>query len=111
MDKILEGLPTVVVRNGELQHAEMRKERVNEQEVMALLREQSIDDIREVKLATLEVSGHLTVIKEDWAEPVQRGDLGGPESKQKQADTDGQEQPPLEKQTYSPRALGHEVAA
>jgi uncharacterized membrane protein YcaP (DUF421 family) len=111
MDKLLEGVPTVIVRDGELQRAGMRKERVNEQEVMALLREQSIDDIREVKLGTLEVSGHLTVIKQDWAEPVQKGDLSGPEGQQKQADTGGQEEAPLDKQTYSERALGHQVAA
>ncbi len=86
----------------------MRKERVNEQEVMALLRQQSIDDIREVKRAVLEVSGHLSVIKQDWAEPVQKGDLQGPESQQKKADTGGQEEPPLDKQTDSPHALGQE---
>jgi uncharacterized membrane protein YcaP (DUF421 family) len=111
MDNLLEGTPAIIIKNGELQRQAMRKERMNEQEVMALLREQEIDDVREVKLGTLEVSGHLTVLKQDWAEPVQKGDLKGPESEQKQSDTGGQEEPPLTKQTDSPQALGQKVAA
>jgi uncharacterized membrane protein YcaP (DUF421 family) len=111
MDSLLEGTPAIIIKNGELQRQAMRKERMNEQEVMALLREQEIDDVREVKLGTLEVSGHLTVLKQDWAEPVQKGDLKGPESEQKQSDTGGQEEPPLTKQTDSPQALGQKVAA
>jgi uncharacterized membrane protein YcaP (DUF421 family) len=111
MDNLLEGTPAIIIKNGELQRQAMRKERMNEQEVMALLREQEIDDVREVKLGTLEVSGHLTVLKQDWAEPVQKGDLKGPESQQKQSDTGGQEEPPLKKQTDSPQALGQKVAA
>ncbi len=45
----------------------MRKERMNEQEITALLRQQNIDDLREVKLGIVEVNGQLSVIKEDWA--------------------------------------------
>lgn len=110
MDRLLEGVPAVLIRDGALQPEAMRKERVNEQELMALLREQSIDDVREVKLGTLEVSGQLAVLKQDWAEPVQKGDLKGPESQQKQVDTGGQDEPPPEKQTGSPRALGQRAA-
>jgi uncharacterized membrane protein YcaP (DUF421 family) len=111
MDRLLEGVPAILIHNGELNRPAMRKERVNEQEVMALLRQQGVDDLREVKLATLEVSGHMTVLKQDWAEPVRKGDLDGPERQQKQADTGGQEEPPPDKQTGAPRALGHEVTA
>lgn len=110
LDRILRGAPVGVIRNGELQHDEMRKERLSEEEVMALLREQMVDDLREVKFGTLEVSGRLAVIKEEWAEPVQKGDLRGKEAEQKQADTGGQDDPPYEKQTYSPRALNQEAA-
>jgi uncharacterized membrane protein YcaP (DUF421 family) len=109
MDRLLEGTPSVLVRNGELQQDAMKRERLNEAEVLALLREQSVDDLREVKLGTLEVSGQLTVLKEEWAEPVQKGDLPGAEAEQKQRDTGGQDQPPPDKQTDSPRALGQEA--
>src|SRR6185436_18251866 len=79
MDKLLDGVPSVLIQNGQLMHEAMRKERVNEQEVMALLREQQIDDLREVKLGVLEINGQLAVIKQSWAEAVQKGDLGGEE--------------------------------
>ena len=83
----------------------MAKERMSEDDLMGLLREQTIDDLREVRLATLERTGLLSVIKEEWAEAVQKADLGGEEAKQKEADTGGREEPPEEKQTYSRRAL------
>ena len=76
-DKVLDGVPTIVVRDGALQREGMRKERMNEQEIMGLLREQEIEDLREVKLAVVEVGGALSVIKQRWAEPIQKADLGG----------------------------------
>ena len=99
LDALLEGTPSVLVRDGELQREALRKERMAEEEVMAMLREQGIDDLREVKVAVLEVSGRLSAIKQDWAEPVQKGDLPGQEQEEKQRDTGGQEQPPMEKLT------------
>ncbi len=108
MDNILEGVPTIVVRVGEFQRPGMRKERMNEQEVMSQLREQSIDDMREVKLAVVETSGQMSVIKQDWAEPVQKADLGGEEAKQKEQTIGGQEEPPSDKDTTSKRALSGE---
>jgi uncharacterized membrane protein YcaP (DUF421 family) len=74
-DAILEGRPTPVVQNGRLLRAGMRAERVSEREVMAELRVAGIDDLREVKLATIETEGVLSVIKEAWAQPLQKGDL------------------------------------
>jgi uncharacterized membrane protein YcaP (DUF421 family) len=55
----------------------MRSERMNAREVMAELRVQGIDDIREVKQAMVENDGAVSVLKEDWAEPVRKADLGG----------------------------------
>jgi uncharacterized membrane protein YcaP (DUF421 family) len=50
---------------------------VNEKEAIAALRIKGIDDIREVKLAVMEVDGEISVIKEDWAEPLRKSDLPG----------------------------------
>jgi uncharacterized membrane protein YcaP (DUF421 family) len=38
-----------------------------------------------VKLAMVETDGVVSVIRHDWAEPVQRADLGGEAAKEKQA--------------------------
>ena len=108
-DKYLEGLPTVVVRQGEFDRKGMRKERMNEKDVMAELRIKGISDLREVKLATIENDGQVSVLKEDWAEPIQKADLA-----QEHTDDDESElltigplgAPPASKRTDSSHALG-----
>ena len=82
-DAILEGKPTPIVRSGELVEKGMRQEHMNEKAVMHELRLQGVDDIREVKLAMVETDGVVSVIKEDWAETVQKADLGGEAAKEK----------------------------
>lgn len=95
---VLEGKPTQLVKNGELQRDAMRHEMMNELDVMSALRLQSVSDIREVKSAILEVDGDVSVIKEDWAEPVRKGDvLVG-------AQAPGEA--PEEARTDTPRAIG-----
>ena len=76
-DRILEGKPTPIVRDGEMVRAGMRHERMNAKAVMHELRLSGVDDITEVKLAMVETDGVVSVIKHDWAEPVQKADLGG----------------------------------
>ena len=104
-DKLLDGVPTIVVRDGALQRDGMRKERMNEQELMGLLREQEVEDLREIKLAVLEVGGALSVIKHRWAEPIQKADLGGPEKDARQKALGAQEEPPEAFDTCSAKAL------
>ncbi len=69
--------PTVVVKNGEIVREGMARERLSEDELWANLRQQSVDDIQEVKQATIEPSGAISVLLEDWAKPIQKGDLPG----------------------------------
>jgi uncharacterized membrane protein YcaP (DUF421 family) len=97
LNKILEGKPTTLVQNGELVRDGMRGELMNEQEVMASLRLQGVSDMREVKSAIMEVDGIVSVIKEDWAEPLRKGDVHGDAAQQ------GSDE---EKRTDTPRALG-----
>jgi uncharacterized membrane protein YcaP (DUF421 family) len=109
-DKVLDGIPTVVVRDGELQREQMRAERMNEMEVMALLRLQGIDDLREVKLAVVEVGGQMSVLKQEWAEPLQKADLGGKAAEEKNEITGGRDEPSEDERTDSPRALAAQPA-
>jgi len=71
----LEGKPTPIVRNGSLHHPGLRRERMSEAEVRAEVRLAGIDDLSAVKLALVESDGQVSVIREDWAEPVQKRDL------------------------------------
>lgn len=77
MNRVLEGKAREVVRHGELVRDALRAEIINEKEVHAALRLRGIDDIREVKSATMEVDGEISVLLEDWAEPLQKRDVLG----------------------------------
>jgi uncharacterized membrane protein YcaP (DUF421 family) len=74
-DRLTGGEPTVLVKDGTLVREGMRTERVNEEELWSLLRLQGIEDLRDVKRATLEPDGLLSVIKADAARELQKGDL------------------------------------
>jgi uncharacterized membrane protein YcaP (DUF421 family) len=82
-DRLLEGTPSIIVKDGEFQRKGMRRERMNEEDVIAQLRLQGMDVLREVKLAIVENDGQVSVIRQPWAEPLQKADLGGEAAMQK----------------------------
>lgn len=86
MDRILEGTPTVMVRNGALVREGLVKERMNHKDLMAELRLGGISDLREVRLAMLENDGELSILKEEWAETAQKADFDDEAAKEKERD-------------------------
>ena len=74
-DRLTGGEPTVLVKNGEMDRQGMRRERVNEEELWSLLRLQGIDDLGDVKEATLEPDGLLSVVKTANARELQKRDV------------------------------------
>ena len=103
LNHLLEGTPTDIVRNGAFVRKGLRKELMNELEAYAALRSHGISDMREVKRATLEVDGEVSVIREDWAEPVQKADLPGSPARRKKG---GEDEPSDAKATDSALAMG-----
>lgn len=77
IDNLTGAPPTVLVKNGRIQHKALAKERLNENELWSGLRMMDVDDIKEVKQATLEPNGQISVLLEDWAKPAQKQDLPG----------------------------------
>lgn len=75
IDKITEDGPVVLVENGQIQDKNLARERINEEELWSLLRLQSVESLDQVKKATLEPGGSLSVILVEWAQPLQKGDL------------------------------------
>lgn len=63
--KLLEGRPTVLVRDGRLMSDNMGREHINRLDLQQELRKHGIDDPKQVKEATLEVSGKVSVIPRD----------------------------------------------
>ncbi|MFC5402049.1 DUF421 domain-containing protein [Cohnella soli] len=59
---LIDGKPSVMIRNGRLNRKEMFKQRYNLDDLMQQLRENQVADIREVELAVLESTGKLSVI-------------------------------------------------
>lgn len=86
LDAILEGTPTVVVRDGALVREGLIKERMNHKDVMAELRLGGITDLREVRLAMLENDGELSILKHEWAQTAQKADVNEEAAREKQRD-------------------------
>ena len=105
MEALLEGKPTIIVRDGRFERAGMRSERMNERDVLAHLREEGIHDMREVHLAIVELDGYVSILKQPWAEPAQKADVLKDERHERKETVGDQETPPPSLRTDSRKAL------
>lgn len=71
--RLSEPPPVVLVRRGRLQRTALRREFLSTQELMAALREQGIDKLRDVKIARMEPDGQISVIRQDGGDESQEG--------------------------------------
>jgi uncharacterized membrane protein YcaP (DUF421 family) len=55
--------PMPLVRDGRLVRSTMRREKITEGELMAQLREQGVEDVRDIARAYIEGDGHVSVIR------------------------------------------------
>jgi uncharacterized membrane protein YcaP (DUF421 family) len=60
--RAIEGEPTLLVRDGKFDHESMRREDVDEEEVMMAMREHGINDVKDVRLAVLETDGSISIV-------------------------------------------------
>jgi len=61
--RLLDDIPTVLVRNGEFNHAALKRERIDEEDIMEAARRQlGLETFEEVRFAILERTGGITVI-------------------------------------------------
>jgi uncharacterized membrane protein YcaP (DUF421 family) len=105
MEAVLEGKPTIIVRDGRFERAGMRSERMNEQDVMAHLRTEGVHDMREVHLAVVELDGTVSILKHEWADPAQKADVVKEEARAREQVIGDKDTPPPSLRTDSPRAL------
>ena len=105
MEALLEGKPTLVVKNGEFYRQGMRRERMNEKDVLSTLRMQGIRDVREVQYAVVEHDGTVSVVPYDWAMPVNKADIDRDMAKVRDEALGGRDEPPPSKRTDSPQAF------
>jgi len=67
---LIDGDPSIIIRNGEIIESVMRKQRYNLDDLFQQLREQQIGSIQDVSYAFLEPSGNLSVFKIGGDHPV-----------------------------------------
>lgn len=65
LDRIAEGSPVLLARDGELFEAVMRRQNIGRLDVEEALRDNGIADISGAALVTLEVDGTITVVPRD----------------------------------------------
>ena len=61
--KLIEGVPLVLVRDGEPVEAALRLEQMPIDEVLEAARQQGVGDLADIRYAVLEVSGKISIIK------------------------------------------------
>ncbi len=61
----LQGDPTVLVENGQLIMGNMRRERVDPNDVLMAMREHGVDDLAKVQQAVLETDGTISIVTTD----------------------------------------------
>jgi len=74
---ILESEPLLLIKDGQLQHENMAKEMITEDELRAQLREQGIENISSVKKSCLESNGHFSVILDAGSRSKQKSNESG----------------------------------
>ncbi|GGE30283.1 DUF421 domain-containing protein [Marinithermofilum abyssi] len=74
----LEGKPSIVIRNGIVDRKELKKNKLDLNELQNLLRHQNVFSIRQVAYAILETNGQVTVLKQWNDSTPTRADLNLP---------------------------------
>ena len=60
--RLLEGMPTVLVQEGQFLEPRLRKEGLERSQIEMAMREHGIDDVSEVHLAILETDGSISIV-------------------------------------------------
>jgi uncharacterized membrane protein YcaP (DUF421 family) len=66
--RLIEPPSLPIIRNGKWMRQNLKRQWITTEEVQSKLRERGIDDIRQIRLATLEPDGEIGVLKIDEAE-------------------------------------------
>ena len=72
---IIDGQPSILVKNGVLQEKELKSTRINLEELSMMFREQGIFSIKDVDYAILEPNGQLSILKVQEQINVSRKDM------------------------------------
>ncbi|SFE54536.1 DUF421 domain-containing protein [Alteribacillus iranensis] len=74
-----EGNPSIIVRDGKIDRDQLKKNRMNINQLLSLLRQSEIFSIREVAYAILETNGSISILKKNPYQKVTNQDLNLPD--------------------------------
>jgi uncharacterized membrane protein YcaP (DUF421 family) len=77
----LEGKASLLIENGRVNERELRKNKLDFDQLQMMLRQKDVFSIREVAFAVFETNGGLSVLRKSASEQVTRGDLNLPDQK------------------------------
>jgi uncharacterized membrane protein YcaP (DUF421 family) len=67
-DRLIDGIPMLLVENGRPIRARLKRARINEEDVLEAAREmQGLESMEQIKYAVLEVSGQITIVPQESA--------------------------------------------
>lgn len=69
------GSPSIVIQNGRIDYQELKKQRLNLNDLLEQLRDKNLANVSDVEFAILETTGHLSVIPKSQKRPVTPEDL------------------------------------
>lgn len=61
--KLIEGEPAIIIRNGQIDFDVIKREKIDVNELLSILRQKGAFSIREIEFAILEQSGDISVLK------------------------------------------------
>ncbi|HEX6922692.1 MAG TPA: DUF421 domain-containing protein [Bacillales bacterium] len=70
------GKPTVMIKNGQIQEENLKKEKMSFGDLMSMLRNKQIYKLSDVELAVMEINGKLSVMKKSETQPITPKILG-----------------------------------
>jgi len=76
LKRLFYGSPTILIRNGEVIQSELKKNRIEIDEIMSELRQKGYSDISKIAYAILEENGKMSVFPSADVSPVTPSDLG-----------------------------------
>lgn len=75
MRRVIDGQPSILIKRGALMRKELRRARVNMDDLTMLLRQKNVFSVTEVEYAIMEANGELSVLKKASGQPATRGDI------------------------------------
>lgn len=74
---ILRPTPLLLIKNGRMLVRNLRKEMISEDELISELREQGVENVKDVKYSYMESDGHISVVKKSNGETTKSKDHTG----------------------------------